>query len=164
MRLFLLRHAEAAPGKKKAMCQLTPKGIESLGRVADFLMQKELIEIAEIRHSSWVRSSQTAREFRKLTGIKAETREVPLLEPLADFRILADIVNSAEENLLLVGHQPNLSMLASYLLTQESHMDLFNVKKAGLLCLEKVKTTQAKNNWVNSWQLRWMIVPRILKK
>ena len=163
MRLFLLRHAEAAPGAKEALCELTPYGIKSLEQLADFLKNKRLIKVAEIRHSPWVRARQTARHFKKLTDIKAETREVPLLDPFADFRILADIVASADENLLLVGHQPNLSMLASYLLTRESRLDLLNIKKAGFLCLEKVERKNAKNNLHDVWQLRWMFVPRLLK-
>ena len=164
MRLYLLRNAKTIPGKKDARRELSSNGIQSLEKLAVFLNNKELIEVDEIRHSPLVRARQTASHFKTFTGIKAKTREVPLLDPFADFRILADILESSGENLLLVGHQPNLSMLASYLLTKESKPDLFKLKRAGLLCLEKADDSEPDDDWDASWQLRWMIDPQLLKK
>jgi phosphohistidine phosphatase len=164
MKLFLLRHAETGSRNTEVLSEISDAGLASLKEVVDFLNEKGLMEVAEIRHSPWVSAIQTAQHFKQLTGISAELRVVPLLEPYADFRILADLVSSQEENLLLVGHQPNLGMLASYLLTQESNLSLINLKKAGLLCLERVEKASVRNNLRNAWQLRWMISPRILRK
>jgi len=164
MRLYLLRHADTAAAKKDALRKLSPKGIESIKRLTAFLSSKESLEIDEIRHSPLVRARQTARHFKKMAGLKAKLREVPLMEPSDDFRILADIVNTADRNLLLVGHQPNLGMLASYLLNQEYESNLFNLKKSGLLYLERPIEQQKNTAGIITWQLNWSLDPRLLKK
>ncbi|MCZ6674876.1 MAG: phosphohistidine phosphatase SixA [Verrucomicrobia bacterium] len=164
MRLYLLSEADAAPNKNDAQRKLTPKGIASLGKLAEFLEKKGLMKVAEIRHSPLVSARQTAEYFKKKVGLEAKLREVPLLEPCDDFRILADIVNKSKEDLLLVGHKPNLSMLASYLLTRNSRLDLFSLRKSGLMYLKRIDATHTLPGWDFNWQLRWLIVPGILKK
>lgn len=164
MKLFLLRHAEAFPGKDDALRELTPKGIESLQKLSDGLIKKELMDISEIRHSPLVRARQTAEHFKKMAELKAPIRQVPLLEPYDDFRILADMLNTATDNLLLVGHQPNLGMLASYILTLNSQLDLFKLKKGALLCLERFSAPEQGDAWEAVWQVRWLLTPRIVKR
>jgi phosphohistidine phosphatase SixA len=164
MRLYLLRHAETAPGKKVHLRELTPKGIKSIRKLAGFLNKKELKEISEIRHSSHVSVRETAQAFQETAKLKAPIREVPLLEPCADFRILADFLDDEDETLLLVGHKPNLGMLASYLLTRGSRVDLFKIKKSGLLCLEKTKGEQTHTGWTSQWRIVWQLAPSHLKK
>lgn len=163
MKLYLLRSAEALPGKKDSARVLSPKGVDSLQRLADFLMNKGLLAISEIRHSPTIRASQTANQFNEMSGVKVPVREVPLMEPLDDFRILADIVNTAAGSLLLVGHQPNLGMLASHLLIPGSRSDLFNLKKSSILCLERLDDRIKDASWDSTWQVRWLIAPRLLK-
>ncbi|MCB1124024.1 MAG: hypothetical protein KJT03_20900, partial [Verrucomicrobiae bacterium] len=121
---------------------------------------KDLLNVVEIRHSPWVRAQKTASEFCKLAGLKADLREVPLLEPYADFRILADIISATDKDLILVGHEPSLGMLASYLLSQENQTDIIRLKKGGMLFLERMETANVHNNMRNFWQLRWMMSPR----
>ncbi len=162
MRIFLLRSAEANQGKKDARRKLTENGIESLTAVAGFLKKKDLGEVAEIRHSPFVRATQTAKRFKKLTGIKANTRETLLLEPLADFRILADFIESSNETLLLVGHQSNLAHLGSYLLTRESDTALLDLKPGGMACLEAANHREDTGATGLKWQLSWQIRPRML--
>jgi phosphohistidine phosphatase len=163
MRLYLLRHADAVPAKKESQRKLSPKGIESINRLTAFLAKTEALEIDEIRHSPLTMARQTAKHFKKMAGLKAKLREVPLMEPFDDFRILGDIVNTADRNLLLVGHQPNLGMLASYLLNQEYQSNLFNLKKSGLLCLERPVEQEEKVGWKSIWQLNWSLDPRLLR-
>ncbi|MDA0349281.1 MAG: hypothetical protein O3C43_19490 [Verrucomicrobia bacterium] len=164
MRLFLLRHAETVPGIKEQLRGLTPKGIKSIQRLVDFLDGKELTGISEIRHSSYLSTGETAKYFQEMAKLKAIIREVPLLEPYADFRILADMLDESDESLLLVGHKPNLGMLASYLLTQGSRVDMFKIKKSGLLCLEKTKSEEIDMGWKSRWRIVWQIAPNQLKK
>ena len=164
MRLFLLRSAEAANGKKDAKRKLNSNGIESLSKLVDCLSKKDLNEIAEVRHSPFIRAAQTAKQFKKMAGIKAKVREVPLLEPLADFRILADFIESSNETLLLVGHQPNLGRLGTYLLSRESDVTLLDLKPGGLACLTSNGPKVDGGAAGNHWQLNWQIKPRMLRK
>ncbi len=163
MKLYLLRHAEASPGKPDAFRKLSHKGIATLQKLADFTKEKSILHIEEIRHSPLIRAKQSAESFRNFLDLEVPLREVPLLEPLDDFRITANILSHEEKNVLLVGHQPHLGMLASYLLTQNDRIDLFNFKKAGLMLLEKHISEDTEAEWASSWQLRWLIVPKLLK-
>ena len=127
MRLFLLRSAEAANGKKDAKRKLNGNGMETAVQTGRRSQQKRTWEIAEIRHSHSFGPRKPPNGLKRWPGIKAKVREVPLLEPLADFRILADFIESAGENLLLVGHQPNLGRLGSYLLSRKSDVPLYSI-------------------------------------
>lgn len=163
MRIFLLRSAEAAEGKKDIKRKVNEAGLEALHRLSDFLSKKELNQLAEIRHSPYVRAAQTAKQFKKLTGIKAKVREVPLLEPLADYRILADLLESSGKNLLLVGHQPNLGRLGSYLLSRDAEAAFLDLKPAGLACMHAQEPRDAEGVSGFHWQVSWQIKPRMLR-
>ncbi len=164
MRLYLMRHADVALGKKESAPELTSKGLESLKRLLSHLDEKEFSELEEIRHSSMESAKETARQFKKIGGLRAKVKEAPLLMPYDDFRILADIVATGTSNVMLVGHQPNLGMLASYLLAKESRFNLIELKKTGMLCLEKASVEKTQDAWTPDWKIRWLINPRILKK
>ncbi len=164
MRLFLLRSAKAAKGKKDARRKLNANGLSSLEKLTDYLSKKDLGDILEIRHSPLVRATQTVKQFKKLSGIKAKAREALLLEPLADFRILADFIESSNETLLLIGHQPNLGRLASYLLTRESDATLLDLKPGGMACLKAGSPRENGDASGLVWQLIWQIRPSMLKK
>ena len=154
MRLYLLRHSELSRGKKDASPKLTSKGIKSLESLSEFIDKEELSDISEIRHSPEVEAKETAKQFKKNNGLKVKVREVPLLEPYGDFRILASILEGGDETLLLVGHQPNLGMLASYLLTRDSNTELIKIRKSGFLCLERISGQNSKNGEVPKWRIR----------
>jgi phosphohistidine phosphatase SixA len=164
MRLYLLRHADATTGKTEGSCELTPKGINSIRILTDFLSKKVLKEITEIRHSPQASARETARTFQEMAKLKGIVREEPLLEPYADFRILADLLDDSDKSLLLVGHRSNLGILASYLLTHESKVDLFNFKKSGLLCFEKTKDEKIKDGWSSRWRIEWQLAPKLFVK
>lgn len=159
-----MRHAEVTLSKKESAPELSSKGLESLKRLVNHLGEKEFSELEEIRHSSMESAKETARQFKKIGGFRAKVREAPLLMPYDDFRILADIVASNTSNLMLVGHQPNLGMLASHLLAKESRLNLIDLKKAGMLCLERTSVKKMQDAWTPDWKIRWLINPRISKK
>lgn len=159
-----MRHAEIALGKKESAPELTSKGLESIKRLLSHLDEKEFSELEEIRHSSMESAKETAKQLKKIGGLKAKIKEAPLLMPYDDFRILADIVASNTSNLMLVGHQPNLGMLASHLLAKESRFNLIDLKKSGMLCIERANAEKMKDGWSPTWKLRWLVHPRIFKK
>ena len=162
MRLFLLRSAEAVAGKKDARRKLADNGVHALEKLTNFLSKKDLSDITAIRHSSLTRAKQTTKQFKKLSGIKAKAQVAPLLEPLADFRILADFIESSEETLLLVGHQYNLGRLGSYLLTRESDSTLLDLKPGGMACLKAADIRDSSGSSGRHWQLLWQLRPKML--
>ena len=63
-------------------------------------------------------------------------------------------IESLQGDLMIVGHLPFLSGLAALLLTGEEMVEVVAFQFGGVLCLER--------NDERTWQVDWMVVPRIL--
>lgn len=125
MDLILWRHAEAEEGINDLQRQLTPRGLKQAQQTAEWLRQ-HLPANYRIIASQAKRSQQTAQALGN------------------DFRICADINPGCEaaailatcnwgesnETVVVVGHQPTLGRLASFLLAG-SEME-WSVKKSAI--------------------------------
>ncbi|MEQ1686228.1 MAG: phosphohistidine phosphatase SixA [Burkholderiaceae bacterium] len=115
MDLILWRHAEAsdpAEGREDIERALTAKGERQAHRMADWLNQR-IAHSTRILVSPAVRCQQTA----KALGKKFKT--LPELAPDGNGEALLKAARwpDASEPVLIVGHQPVLGLVASYLLT-----------------------------------------------
>ena len=112
MRIYLVRHAEAAPGQPDAQRRLTPAGLEQARRVADRLAAAEPLPDA-VLHSPLVRARETAELIAAPLGIQPEPDD--RLAPGAT----ADSVRAAAvgrgEAVVVVGHQPDCGEIAAEL-------------------------------------------------
>ena len=115
MDLILWRHAEAFElheGQDDLARALTPKGERQAQRMADWLGQR-LAHSTRILVSPAVRCQQTAkaldRKFKTLSELAPDGNGEGLLK--------AARWPDAAEPVLIVGHQPTLGLVASYLLT-----------------------------------------------
>lgn len=137
--LYVMRHgiaAEPAPGVSDADRALTAEGVEKTRRVAVGLqklgVKPELIVSSPLR-----RAEETAR----LVGdVLAHRVTIEFCPPLAGGFSAEDIVKSLRPyrsvgELLLVGHQPDLGDLASYLLTGSAKLAPLPFKKAGVAAI-----------------------------
>lgn len=118
MRLFLLRHAEAEPPVHSDEARmLTPKGIEQATRAGDYCrrvgLQPDLVLCSPYR-----RTVQTAEIVAAAWQPKLPTQAEPFLGsgmlPGTAFEALR--AYRQFENVLLVGHQPDLGLLGAALL------------------------------------------------
>lgn len=130
MLLYLLRHAEAEvlAESDRARC-LTPKGEEQAAKVGKFCA-KHGIEPSVILSSPVVRARQTAaRVHEHLPG--AELLEVRWAACGMDARQALDELAAYRKfpAVMLVGHQPDLGLLASVLLGMNNVQNL-RVRKA----------------------------------
>lgn len=125
MDLILWRHAEAAPGEPDLGRVLTPKGHKQAVKVAAWL-DHHLPDSCRILVSPAERTQQTAQAL----GRKFET--CPDLAPgVTVARALAATGwPSRRESVLIVGHQPWLGTLASFLLAGEEQP--WSVKKGAV--------------------------------
>jgi phosphohistidine phosphatase len=64
-----------------------------------------------------------------------------------------DVIESAEEPIMLVGHLPHMARLASLLLSGNPNRETVRFRNAAIVCLEKVE---------DAWVLVWAISPDIL--
>lgn len=129
MELILWRHAEAEIGEPDLGRKLTPRGEKQARRVADWL-HSQLPDSARILVSPATRAQQTARALAELTRRKFRT--VDDIAPGADVR---DVLVAADwphtkVPVVIVGHQPTLGHVASYLLAGE--LQDWSVRKAGV--------------------------------
>jgi phosphohistidine phosphatase len=114
MDLILWRHCEAEPGEPDLGRRLTTKGQKQAERMAQFL-ERHLPDTCRILVSPADRAQQTAQVLQR------KFKTVPELGPGAPVSAVLAAANWPEsrEPVLIVGHQPTLGMVASFLLSGE---------------------------------------------
>jgi phosphohistidine phosphatase len=114
MDLILWRHCEAEPGEPDLGRRLTSKGVKQAERMAQWL-ERHLPDSCRILVSPADRAQQTA------LALQRKFRTVPELAPGATVSAALAAANwpDSREPVLIVGHQPTLGMIASFLLSGE---------------------------------------------
>ncbi|MGC8723429.1 MAG: SixA phosphatase family protein [Acidobacteriota bacterium] len=111
MDLILWRHAEAQDGFPDEARVLTPKGMRQAERMAAWLAPK--IEGARLLTSPAARAVGTA------AALSPRAEVLPSLSPGASVRVILAAAGwpGANGAAVVVGHQPDLGLAASFLLT-----------------------------------------------
>ena len=114
MDLILWRHCEAEPGEPDLGRRLTSKGLKQAERMAEWL-ERHLPDSCRILVSPADRAQQTAMALQR------KSRTVPELGPGASVKTALTAANwpDSREPVMIVGHQPTLGMVASFLLSGE---------------------------------------------
>ncbi|MGH7545798.1 MAG: phosphohistidine phosphatase SixA, partial [Gemmatimonadota bacterium] len=162
MRLCLVRHGDATSEEENPARPLTDAGAATVRRVAAHLRAAGAVSAAEVRHSTKLRAKQTAEHFAEALGLRVPIREVPNLEPLDDVSALADALGAETRDLVLVGHMPHLSRLASRLVAGAAALEAFAFPPAGVLCLERASESGRDPKGPGRWRVAWMLVPALL--
>jgi len=109
VRVYLCRHAQAAPGDPDELRELTPEGVEQARALGT-----QLAELEEppriVLTSPLIRARQTAAEVAEAVGVLALVEEA--LRPGATTDSLAAAVSGLEGPIATVGHQPDCSEIA----------------------------------------------------
>ena len=153
MRLYLVQHGEAVPETQDPSRPLTEKGrreAESTARRAAELG----VKVSKILHSGKLRAKQTAEAMAEALKPSGGVERADGLDPLADPAIWAERLKEAGEDLMLVGHLPHLSKLASLLLTGSPDVEPVKFRMAGILCLEREDS---------KWRLLWYLTPELAR-
>ena len=163
MELLLVRHAIAFNRDPDRWSDdgdrpLTPEGETRFRKAARGL--RTLVPSVDL-----VLSSPSARAWRT-AEILAEEAGWPAPQPskaLEAERSRSDAMDAirseaGRESLALVGHEPNLSELASFLLTGSERRVVLEMKKGGVACLA-LPDGLAGNKGV----LRWVATPKMLR-
>jgi phosphohistidine phosphatase len=163
MNLFLLRHGLAVERGARGFANdfdrpLTPKGRRQLcqSRAALKKSKPDLI-----LSSPLVRAQQTAEIVAAELKWKKPVRFSDALKPGGKVKkLVAELkrVNPPPENVLLVGHEPDLSGLISRLTTGGDDLRL-DFKKGGLAKLEIEKLRPGK-----CAALAWLLTPKQMKR
>ena len=163
MYVYLVRHAIAFDPDPEAWPDdrdrpLTPAGEKKFRQAARGL--KEIVpQVDLVLSSPLTRAWQTAEILRSKAGWPEPTR----FDELEPARQPAEVVEALQPHassgsLALVGHEPSLHELASYLLTGEPGTIRLTMKKGGVACLVFGDSLKAA-----AGDLEWVLPPRFLR-
>ena len=154
MKVYLVRHGEAASSETNPQRSLTHTGRENTQRVAEFV-GRLCLKVTAIEHSGKLRAQETA----DILGASVESEEgvakADGLAPNDDVEPWVRELSRAEGDIILVGHLPFLGRLASALLTSSEDANLVDFKPSSVLCLERSDE--------GSWYLSWFLPPELPK-
>jgi phosphohistidine phosphatase len=135
MQLYLLRHAEAVNhAASDAERALTEKGVEQAHAVGRFCAKRKLAPDLVVT-SPYLRASQTAQLVA--TALNATVETAGFLASGMRPECGAAELKSYERfgRLMIVGHEPDFSLLAAWLLGLRSNENL-HLRKASLILLD----------------------------
>ncbi|HVA80586.1 MAG TPA: phosphohistidine phosphatase SixA [Candidatus Binataceae bacterium] len=163
MKLYILRHGiaeDAAPGGDDGARKLTARGREKLRDGAE-RMRALGLKFNVILTSPLARATETAEVVAAAYANDPPPQVLPALatgvapqEAITALRAFAK-----HRHVMIVGHEPQLSAIASMLLTAAPGAVNISLKKGGLISLEVPARPDR-----GSAQLRWMLTARQLRK
>ena len=152
MHLYLVQHGLAKSKEEDPERPLSGEGMTDAGKMAAFLAKRG-VRIDRIYHSGKLRAKQTADIFGEKLGITGMVADTDGLAPSDDPQIWEKRLVGKSENIMLVGHLPHLSRLASLLLAGGTERNTVEFKNAGVIC--------AKRDESGRWSLQWMVIPEL---
>ena len=112
MRLYLVRHAEAAPGEPDELRPLTPVGREQARALGKRLFSEDAVP-AVILTSPLLRARETGGEIARSFDVESIPDE--RLAPGATAEDVREAVEGRGDQVIVVGHQPDCGQIAAEL-------------------------------------------------
>ena len=164
MDLFILRHGKAGirttspSDSKRKLSEVGKKEVEEISKT----IQKAGIKFDYIATSPLKRAQQTAEIVAKNQSIKKNNFQYwDELKPEGEIIDTCNKISKLkiDTSILLVGHNPNLSMLIGNIITGDSSNTCFiNLKKGGLAKIRLFSFSPKLKG-----ELRWLVTPRQVK-
>ena len=163
MDLYLVRHAIAEPrdaerAHEDARRPLTKEGL-TLFRAAAHGLRALGIEVDGVLASPYARVWSTAEILHAEAKWPAPVRWQELEPGIEPAACLASLRVRSESALALVGHQPQLSRLASLLVSGAPDAVGLELKKGGVVCLRASDSLAPR-----AAVLRWSASPKMLRR
>ncbi len=145
MRLYLVRHGEAKSEKEDPKRSLTPTGISEVKKIAAFLKPLNL-KVHTIWHSGKTRAAMTAEILGSAVISAKGIIQHDHLNPDDSIGSVKKEIQSLKDDLMIVGHLPFLSLLASKLICGSEDKEIILFQEATVVTLEKEE-----DSWLVSW-------------
>ena len=152
--VYLVQHGEAKSETEDPERPLTEKGKEAIESVARHLAHLG-VEVAQVVHSDRLRAKQTAELLAQYLLPPQGVKEEKGLGPLDDPQEAKRLIQQAEKSLMIVGHLPYLSRLASLLILGTPDKEVIRFTKGDVVCLGKRD---------GNWLLEWALIPKLINK
>jgi phosphohistidine phosphatase len=150
MLLYLVRHGDAKRSEEDPLRPLSNNGVKEVNKIAAYASGKG-VRVNRIFHSGKLRAEQTAQIlFRHLQPEKAIS-DADGLAPMDDPRIWFNRISGMEEDIMLVGHLPYMSVLSDLLLSGGKGRSQLGFNTGGTACLSRDSN--------GKWKLEWMVNP-----
>ena len=162
MKIYLIRHSNAVdpgtPGYEDDSTRpLTEKGRDKMDRIASALIGLE-VKPDLIVSSPYVRARETAEIVAKMLKYKKDLAFSDALVPMGEADEVIGEINEKYhvDELVLVGHEPNMSTLIGTLTAGNPDLAI-TLKKGGVCCLsaDDLRTDRTA-------VLEWLLTPKIL--
>lgn len=146
MKVYIARHGNAASASVDPQRGLTQAGRAQAQNVAKQLKALELT-VDCIRHSGKARAEQTAEILAQAITVKEGVTAHAGLGPNDNVGPIRDEIESAGQEIMIVGHLPFVAILTSVLLTGSQSNWPINFNEVTTVCLER----QSDNHWHEEW-------------
>ena len=154
MEVYLVQHGESKPESADSQRPLTDKGRADVEYVALYIAGLGL-QVTRIFHSSRLRAKQTAEIFAQHLVPAPTILEHKGLGPSDDPHQTKRLIQEEEKSLMLVGHLPHLSRLASLLILDDTEKEVVRFSMGGVVCLGQSG---------DGWLIDWSIIPKIVRQ
>jgi phosphohistidine phosphatase len=154
MKLYLARHGEYVTHDIQKLGALSDKGRRDIECLAK-LIQPLRIQVAHIFHSGKTRAEQTAQLLASAFISSNPWSAYSGINPEDDVAAFAEVVNTLEEDVLVVGHLPFMARLTNKLLINNENHELVFFHPGTLLCLERLDHER--------WVIQWLLNPSLVE-
>ncbi|MDH4158451.1 MAG: phosphohistidine phosphatase SixA [candidate division Zixibacteria bacterium] len=155
MYVYLVQHALAKEKHEDPNRSLSDQGRTDITKMTHFVAEHLTIDVNTIVHSGKTRAEETAGVLAEKLNPAGGVRTEGGLAPLDDPAIWAKRLESAAEDIMLVGHLPHLSKLAARLIWGDDSRTVVSFRNAGIVCLGRDDFTD--------WSVQWALFPDMLK-
>lgn len=153
MNVYLVQHAENKPEEIDPDKSLSDKGRTDIESVASMVSKHKDLRLSGIYHSGKTRARQTAEVLEKHLKAKNKAEQAEGLQPLDDPKEWASRLSNSNGDILLVGHMPHMTKLASQLIINNPDREVIDFQNGGVVCLSSEDG--------KDWAVNWVVTPDI---
>ena len=155
MRLYLVRHGLALTGDENPDRPLSEQGQKDVKRMASFLGRAG-VRVSRVIHSEILRAQQTAMHLSAVIGPGRIVEEMRDIKPSSR---LDSLVEAASGWTLVVGHDPFMSRITSFLTSGDVNAGVIAFDPGAVVCLERDPIITDKGG---HWTILWHMSPVLL--
>ena len=149
MKLYIMRHGQAAATAQLPEQTLTREGQAGIERLARML-GRQGIRVGQVFHSGKMRARQTAEIMAAQIAADVEPGIHPHIKPNSDPQQLVNDIDHWHEDTLVVSHLPFIPALLGLLTADAGGSYAITYEPGTIICLSRQN---------NGWQLEWVEAP-----